>query len=411
MNIGILTFHCGYNFGANLQALATVASLRSIGHYPVILDFWPRELEFLYKKNKPTVQGAAHKIFVRKHLPLSRRCLSGEEVAGEIDRLELDGVIIGADAVLQHWPLVSRMNLYLSRKTLLRLGIRPVRYELNYPNPYWGEFLDYTHEPVKAAIVSASCENTDPFFIRGKTKREMAQKLHAMSYISVRDESTARLVRHVSHDTIKPGISADPVFSLNRHFPELPGEQEFRERLGLPDKYILVSFHSNAAVSKDWISEFAALASENGFTCVAMAMPEGIRYRHSLSHTLDIPLDPLDWFCAIRYSAGYVGEKMHPIVVALHNVVPFFSFDKYGIVHFKTFVVKKSSKIYQLLERVGFLDHYASIGGRLAYKPPSAASVWQKISSFDNERCRRVSEMMFQSHQGALRNALDSFEK
>lgn len=172
-----------------------------------------------------------------------------------------------------------------------------------------------------------------------------------------------------------------------------------------------MSFNSNKAVKKEWIEAFAKEADIDGYSCVAMATPGGICFEHGLPYELDIPLDPLDWFCAIKYSSGYVGEKMHPIVVAIHNIVPFFSFDDYGIVHFLSYVEKNSSKIYQLLCKTGFVNQYTSIAGFFVRSLPKPRVVWQEIRGFDHVRCSQISENMCKGYRSALIEALRSFDR
>lgn len=52
-------------------------------------------------------------------------------------------------------------------------------------------------------------------------------------------------------------------------------------------------------------------------------MPENDFSLSSTDVTISIPLNPIDWYALIKYSKGYIGERMHPIVVSLHNSVPF----------------------------------------------------------------------------------------
>lgn len=53
-------------------------------------------------------------------------------------------------------------------------------------------------------------------------------------------------------------------------------------------------------------------------------MPTGIGFKHNFDFSITTPLPPLDWYALIKYAKGYIGENMHPIVVALHNAVPCF---------------------------------------------------------------------------------------
>lgn len=73
---------------------------------------------------------------------------------------------------------------------------------------------------------------------------------------------------------------------------------------------------------------------------------------------------------------------MHPIVIALHNAVPCFCFDRYGIVRWRFFVNRKSSKVYHILNTFGLAENMVSISG-WGYKEPSVESVLEKLDSFN----------------------------
>ena len=78
---------------------------------------------------------------------------------------------------------------------------------------------------------------------------------------------------------------------------------------------------------------------------------------------------------------------MHSIVSALHNAVPCYSFDQYGIRHFSQFVNKSSSKIYHILSTAGFPEN-RNASCRLIEMTPPAETVFNRLKSFDAERCR-----------------------
>lgn len=73
-----------------------------------------------------------------------------------------------------------------------------------------------------------------------------------------------------------------------------------------------------------------------------------------------MPIDPMDWYCLIKYSHAYIGVLMHPIIVALHNAIPFFSFDQYGI-RMGLYKNYKSSKTYHILREANLLDYHWSM--------------------------------------------------
>ena len=82
---------------------------------------------------------------------------------------------------------------------------------------------------------------------------------------------------------------------------------------------------------------------------------------HNKFLDLSFPISPIDWYYIIKYSQGYVGVLMHPIIVAIHNNIPFFSFDHYGVSKFLFFANKATSKIYHILSQAGMLSNYYNL--------------------------------------------------
>ena len=81
---------------------------------------------------------------------------------------------------------------------------------------------------------------------------------------------------------------------------------------------------------------------------------EGVNFKHSFEYVIPSPLSPIDWYALIKYSNGYIGENMHPIVICLHNAVPCYSIDNWG--NFDFFRRAKndgSSKVEDILRIFG----------------------------------------------------------
>ena len=110
MNIGILTYHAVCNFGANLQVLSTVQYLRNQGHNPIVIDWLLDELDSRYRRTTPKIQYKEHEEFRKAYLPMTTRCRTSEEVAKVIEKENIDAVIIGSDAVLQHFGLLFHLE-------------------------------------------------------------------------------------------------------------------------------------------------------------------------------------------------------------------------------------------------------------------------------------------------------------
>lgn len=64
------------------------------------------------------------------------------------------------------------------------------------------------------------------------------------------------------------------------------------------------------------------MANAQQISCVSLPRTFGGQIMH-LDVDLSLPISPIDWYYIIKYSQGYVGVLMHPIIVAIHNNIPF----------------------------------------------------------------------------------------
>lgn len=408
MKIGILTYHAVYNFGANLQALSTFNFLKKEGHSPIFIDFFPEELAQAFDRTVTSQQATAHKAFVLKNFNQTARCLNARDVANEIETNNIEAVIIGSDAVLQHFPLLTRIRIYPSRKKLVVIRMEAVHYDTNFPNPFWGEFLNHLNKQIGTGMMSVSCQNTDFKLFSKNEKKLINNMIGKMSFISVRDKRTQGLIKYVSGGKIVPTVTPDPVFYFNQNVEGLPSKKEILAKFGLPDNYILLSFNNGKIVSNQWVDLFSESARKLGYHSVALPMPDKTLFGNTLDHQISLPLDPLDWYCLIKYSSGYIGEKMHPIIVSIHNAIPFFCFDNYGITRFKIAHFESTSKIYQLLETAG-LQKYRFSTKRLLTSPPNPEVVLKHICSFDKELCLKFANRMQNDYASMMYNLIKSF--
>lgn len=81
MKIGVLTYHCVPNFGAQLQTISTIGCLMKMGHEPVVLNWYPLELEEMYAKRIPASQVNIHNKFMNENIPVSKVCRTDQELA------------------------------------------------------------------------------------------------------------------------------------------------------------------------------------------------------------------------------------------------------------------------------------------------------------------------------------------
>jgi hypothetical protein len=195
----------------------------------------------------------------------------------------------------------------------------------------------------------------------------MSETLLSLDSISVRDEWTARMFRHITRGRLDPPVTPDPVFAFNQNASGLiPSRARILEKYELPERYIALSFVDAISVDDDWIGSFSEEAAKQGYGCALLPMPKGgCHGRIGSVRRIGLPLPPLDWYAIIKHSSGYVGHNMHPMIVAIHNRVPFFIYDYYGVVKLGVLVNRRSSKIFDILSRCGLLRQRVGDAGKI----------------------------------------------
>lgn len=404
MVIGILTYHNVCNFGANLQTLSTVEFLRRCGHDPKVINWSNPELDLQYKASVTESQFNEHKRFIELHFPLTRQARSDYEIAQIIAEENIEAIIVGSDAVAQHHPWLSRI-VFPTRKIIQVVDITPDRV---CPNQFWGSFLKYVDKDLPMAMMSVSSQNSAFKLMSRKEIIVMNECLSKFSYISTRDDWTAKMIKYVTGGRIIPDVTPDPVFAFNNNVGFVPTWNEIRERFQLPEKYILLSFLNSRTVSKEWLSEFEQICEQHGIKCYALPFPSGIHFNNSIKQSIQLPLSPLDWYSLIKYSQGYVGNNMHPIVVSLHNGVPCFSFDNYGIRRLRVIVNEKTSKIYHIMKSFNLLDNRRACS-KLFERTVSPQIVFEKLQEFDREKVKEQSDLYYKNYLRMMSSILDSF--
>ncbi len=364
--VGLLTYHDACNFGANLQALSTIGYFRNKGISIEVINWSPNDLQDYYSRMVIPSQRKEHSEFVNAFLPISSVCRTSEDVADLIIDNGYTDVIVGSDAVFSYKPILSR--IHLSRRT--GVAMTKVTKDHQFPNPFWGDFKTVCPN-VKLFAMSASAQYLDFGRCLPFEKKRLKSALERFDYISVRDRWTKKIVESFINKDVD--ISPDPVFGLAKNIRSL--NLSLSSRFRLPENYVLLSFCSYV-YPKEWFEELYKELKDNKFFVVNLAMPEGC-VDIPADMKINVPLSPVDWYLLIKNSKGYIGQRMHPMVVALSNIVPFVSFDHYAY--------KKdlcSSKIFDLLERANLLDNYVTIGRNEI----EAKDVVSKILQFDKDK-------------------------
>lgn len=404
--IGLLAYHAACNFGATLQLLSTFCYLKKNGYDPIVINWVPEDLEEFYRNPTPTVQYEMQKDLRAKIWIETGLCKTSEDVAHVIEENNIDAVIIGSDAVAQHHAFPE--NIVFPTRRIV--SIRKYTKDRLFPNPFWGEFKKFLHREVPIAYLSASSQDSVYKNYSESLRKMMADSLSCYSWISVRDSWTQEMFSYITHGKINPPVTPDPVFAFNNNAAHLlPNEDDIRKKFNIPNKYYLFSFEKNRGLTQDWINQFEHEASKKGIACVGVPFSIG-ETAGKFQIMIEFPLTPLEWYSLIKYSCGYIGNNMHPIVVSLHNANPFFSFDNYGSTKYRSLITSDySSKIRHILGVAGFEDYRESCLPR-NYKYPSPSFIIKKLDHFDKDKAQKFAENYHSLYLTNMTNIINSLK-
>ena len=406
MKIGLLAYHAACNFGAFLQLLSTIEYIKKQGDEPRVINWVPRDFRKDYEKRSlPEVRELYAKL-QKEYYPLTELCETAKDVASVIEKEGIDAVIVGSDAVCQHHPFRERFHFpvrrifYIAHPTSDRM----------YPNCFWGDFNKYLKKPIPVSMISGSSQDSKYYYISGRTKKNMKKSIKDFCYISVRDDWSQKMIQYISDGEIVPEVTPDPVFAFNQNAEHLlPSKEKLVERFNIPENYLILSFKGKKSVDQKWIDEFQCIANKNGLPCVKLPYADAAAFGN-IKYSVGDGITPLEWFAFIKYSKGYVGNNMHPIVSSLANGVPFYSFDNYGISSKKSNMLNgESSKIYHILSKSEFLGNRAFVGGT-KYVSPSPSYVWDAIKNFDLVKEKKFALDYYAEYSKMMRNVYSALK-
>lgn len=203
MNVGILTFHFCYNFGAVLQAVGLAKQVAQLGHNVEVIDFHPVELTKhppwkgwgLRKKNPlqniklrwidlyyGTLMRKSFDSFLKKNVSLSEPC--NPKTIGTIVQ-QYDALVVGSDQVWNR-----------------RHYLAPQAYFLHFDEGYSGRKISY-----------AACSGDGEIFGSQAELNFLKHALHDFDAVSVRNRFTQEWVRSISG--MPSEVVADPTLLLD----------------------------------------------------------------------------------------------------------------------------------------------------------------------------------------------------
>ena len=382
-----------------------VGYLKRLGYQPIVLNWYPKDLEDYYLKNVPEEQIKCHADFTKEVFPLSPLLREEKDLVSYMDEAKFDGLIAGSDALFKYSPERGRWRI--DRKRMRLSKSNPLSCLKLEGNPFFGGFLSKLKHRIPAIAYSVSSQNCHFSIMKNTEIRKMCSTLSNYIYITVRDDWTGKMVRKICQkkDIM---VTPDPVFSFNQNsYLRIPSKEEICKRFDIPENYVLICFKGNF-LSESYIRDLSVSLKKHNLDPVALPMPEGV-VSSGNEFVINLPLTPLEWYSLIIHSKGYIGERMHPIVVCLHNAVPFFSFDYYGVKYrslptLRKKVKKESSKTFSILKEAGFTDNiYTYLSDESV---PSAEMAVNSLLSFDSASCREFAQKKQTYFEESLNNAL-----
>jgi len=307
MKLGIFTFHRPCNFGANLQAYATVLFFQSQGHEVKVIDY-VRKADVNYRLIVDSNQAEAHDTFIESRLPLTDQISDELGLCRIVQEERFDAIVIGSDAV---WRKPQDNNIFFAQWLFEDSKISSIPVASASPSHMGNGFQ------------SCSKEQID----------DIKRCLEHFKYVAVRDLWTKTVINRdiFCGKPFVQNINPDPVFVL----PQLLNDELWNNQGQVSQKYILASFEQNWAgspkrgwIRRRWFNSFKKVVNKAGYQLLELPIPEG-KSGLAFDGCIDYPIDPIQWFLWIKNARGFVGIRFHAIVSCISCGTPFYSIDSY----------------------------------------------------------------------------------
>lgn len=406
MKIGLMAYHSACNFGATLQLFSTYQYLKKQGHQPIVINWIAEDLDSFYQRTTPKIQYTKQKEYRQAFWNETELCRNDSDIAMAIKKNKIEAVIIGSDAVAQHHPFWDRL-VFPCRKII---ALENYTSDTIFPNPFWATWTDFLDSQIPVVMMSAASQDSQYQYIPSKERRSMHKRLERFQYISVRDATTQKMFETITRKKIIPDVTPDPVFAFEQNAKDkIPTREYILNKYHLKEKYVLVSFvqAKRQRVNQEWLNELQTYIEADEYDCISLPFATSKSYG-DLHKEIPLPLNPLEWYALIKYSAGYIGNNMHPIVVCLHNAVPFFCFDNYGTRHFNGLLCNSNtSKIKHILDKANLLEYRVPCN-TLFHKVPSAKEIYRKIRNFDKTKSIEFSKFYLDRYNSMMNTIIDT---
>lgn len=377
--IGILTFHRSYNYGAFMQCYALVNKIKV--DFPDVLveviDYTPTSTLAGYEKLKSAyadsniadmirVQDGLFEAAQSKYLPLSGYKLISEDYRELFENIKgkYDVIIVGSDAV---WNWGKK----------------------GFPNAY---YLGGNLNAVKMSY-AASAHGMDYKSMTQEQKKQLKELINDFSYIGVREETAAQMVKSVD-SSLQTYRNCDPTVLLD--IEKIPVDMDqLREKLrskGIDFTKPIIGLMAGEPYGK-MIKKYYG----DKVQTVALYTPN--RYADFFLYDLD----PLEWTRVFSFFSVTITHFFHGTMLSLRNLTPVIPIERVS-----EYTSNYTTKIKSAMINLELEDYYET------YKKKTALvnKVLRKLK-MDNDKafwygiCKKIDKIMANPPKERIRAAME----
>lgn len=371
MKIGIITFHCAYNFGSALQSYALKEYLAKQGHDVHVIDYrssnfnsyrlFRRQGLKSYASDLLFLPGnirrrRSYQNFWKEHLNLTEKTYQGDTAESNLqnDFADYDALVCGSDQI---WNLDCTFG------------------------PMSPFFLAFAPESARkiAYAPSLAHEHFEPHNFTAKDRKHISNWLNRMDAISVREISVADQFKKLTHNEVVETL--DPTLLLNLH--DYKGIQSDVLPKGLKAGGYIFAY--TLVPNLDMVKYLDRLAEQRNLTIVYYSR-KPIRYTAKSVNVWGI--GPTEFLSLIDNADSVVSNSFHATVFSVLYNKPFLTFG----------TEKSSSRMKTLLTKLG-LDHRHLL-------PPEFKGTEETMPFEPNLDIQKLNDMRKQSEL-FLKNSLE----
>lgn len=330
MNIGIITFHRAYNYGAFLQAFALCQRLNQEKNFHAeIVDF----------RMKKEVERYKVRWSFRRHLLNPQSYFFEKDIERVFTKAQDSNILVKSSEYMESDSIDDFREFVNGKYDILIAGSDEI-WKLDsfrgFPNPYW---LIGDLGAEKFSYAASSRSQFDK--LHSKDLISLHSALQDFEFIGVRDQQTYDEVKKICGEEVTVHTCPDPTLVYDFHSYLATLKEEYRDVKKLyakldPSKKTILVMTEHAPTA-----EIIRNSLKEKYNLISVFVPHrGYVNCSSLS--------PFEWLIVIK-NVDYV-------------ITSYFHATCFSIVFNKSFLAfgtkNKSAKVENLLKEMGLLDHF-----------------------------------------------------